>query len=176
MADFDPAFDVVISHEGTALYSNPKTGEVSKFGITAAFWNTLDPTCDHAITIPALDIATAAVIYREFWNKHPFGSLADQTVASKLFDAAVNMGIVQAVKLFQRAINQLPQPPQKVLVADGVLGPLTISAANSCNAALLIETMSEQQEDFYKDLAAAKPEHAGDLAGWLKRAAWPEET
>lgn len=170
MADFDLAFEVVLQHEGTTLYSNPKTGEYSKFGITAGFWGDLSPFGPPtASMISDLTPDSAKDIYRAFWDKHPFGSLTEQTVASKLFDASVNMGIVRAVKLFQRAIKRFV-----VIEADGILGPLTVEAANALDPGELLEAMKDWQENFYRNLAAARPEHAGDLAAWLKRAAWPE--
>lgn len=119
--DFDKAFDRLIGHEGK-FTNNPKDdgnwtggkqdrGELkgTKFGIAANTYPHLD--------IKSLTIEQAKAIYREdFWDvigkAHP-------SIKFQMFDAAVNHGRGNAIRILQRA----------VLVADdGAWGPLSQAA------------------------------------------------
>lgn len=122
--DFDKAFDRLIGHEGK-FTNNPKDdgnwtggkqdrGELkgTKFGIAANTYPHLD--------IKSLTIEQAKAIYREdFWDvigkAHP-------AIKFQMFDAAVNHGRGNAIRILQRA----------VLVADdGAWGPRSQAALNS---------------------------------------------
>lgn len=105
--DFDKAFDRLIGHEGK-FTDNPKDdgnwtggkqgrGELkgTKFGIAANTYPHLD--------IKNLTVAQAKEIYREdFWDV--IGQ-AHGAVKFQLFDAAVNHGRGNAVRMLQRAVN-----------------------------------------------------------------------
>ena len=75
-----------------------------------------------------------------------------------VFDAAVNMGVGQAVRLLQRALG---------VVADGAIGPNTMKAINEADTKKLIDDFSAQKELFYRSLGT----FATFGKGWLRRVA-----
>ena len=121
--DFDKAFDRLIGHEGKYT-NNPKddgnwTGgkqgrgllKGTKYGISAKSYPHLD--------IVNLSIAQAKTIYREdFWDV--IGE-AHESIKFQVFDAAVNHGRGNAIRLLQRAVGS---------AEDGVWGPRSQAALN----------------------------------------------
>lgn len=121
--DFDKAFDRLIGHEG-GYTANPKDdgnwtggkqgrGELkgTKFGIAANTYPHLD--------IKNLTVAQAKAIYKEdFWDV--IGQ-AHGSIKFQLFDAAVNHGRGNAIRMLQRAVE---------VSDDGKWGPLSQAALN----------------------------------------------
>jgi lysozyme family protein len=159
MADFRPAFEFMVRHEGGLVNDPADPGGQTKWGISKRSYPDLD--------IPSLTQEDAAQIYhRDFWQPQPYGLIADQRVANKVFDMAVNMGFHQAHVLLQRSVNGCGGK----VVADGGFGPLTLSAVNSVSADALIDELRENMGKFYYELAAKRPSSAKFLNGWMKRA------
>ena len=109
-----------------------------------------------------------AMFKREFWDSlrlddYPFA------VALILYDAAVNCGCAQSVKLAQRGYNACVGPYGDRLDEDGKAGPLTRKAlcVNATPAALT--AMLDARQRFYEELAARKPSQAVFLEGWTNR-------
>ena len=67
------------------------------------------------------------------------------------------MGPVPAIRLFQLSLGNI--------IADGVLGPATVTAANAADEAKLMDEFKAQLARYYSSLG--KPEF---LLGWLRRA------
>ena len=93
MADFDPAVQLTLQHEG-GFFHNPVTGEVVNFGITLTFVRDsgYSAAADEAF-IQNLTAQEAREIYRKyFWDRYNIGAIANQDLANKVFDLTVNMG------------------------------------------------------------------------------------
>lgn len=121
MISFDTAFARLVSHEG-GLSMDPRDpgnwtgGQVNrgelrgtKYGISAASYPHLD--------IAGLTLERAKAIYHaDFWDvigqAHP-------AIKFQLFDAAVNHGKGNAIRMLQRAVN---------VADDGIWGPLSQNA------------------------------------------------
>lgn len=118
MIDFDKSFDRLIKHEGgytedprdPGNWTSGKCGvgqlKGTKFGIAANTYGHLD--------IKNLTLEQAKAVYRsDFWDvigeAHP-------AIKYQLFDAAVNHGRGNAVRLLQRAVG---------VADDGQWGPLS---------------------------------------------------
>ena len=88
---------------------------------------------------------------------------ADQAVATKLFDMAVNMGPGKAIKLAQASAG-VPD--------DGIFGPKTFRALNVTGDAVqpLLTSICSTQVGFYRGIVMARPKSQKFLAGWLVRA------
>jgi lysozyme family protein len=112
-------------------------------------------------------LAAAKACYEaNYWTPLLLDQVQDQGVAGKVLDIAVNMGTGEAPFLFQRAINASGGK----LTVDGKIGPLTIEAANAASGVLVLNALRSLACQFYRDLAARKPEDAQYLDGWLARA------
>jgi lysozyme family protein len=77
-----------------------------------------------------------------------------------LFDMKVNMGARQAIILLQRALG---------VAADGIFGPLTLTAAMDANIAALLPAVTAQKIAFYKELIVEYPTDSKYYQGWLNR-------
>lgn len=167
---FGAAVAIVLAHEGgyQALPGDPGNwtggkigaGELkgTKYGISAAQYPSLD--------IAALTADEAAAIFRrDFWDRFGLGRLPDP-LAAKLFDAAVNIGIEDAVRCLQRALRACGQHDEE----DGKLGAATLATATAVSPDLVLPALREALAGHYRLVAARNPAQSRFLTGWLARA------
>ena len=84
-----------------------------------------------------ITMAEAEDVYRrKYWQPMACDKL-NPGVANAVFDSGVNSGIGRGVQWLQRAINELGGS----VAVDGVVGPLTVAAANSTPPDKLIDAM-----------------------------------
>ena len=109
-----------------------------------------------------------AIMFRhEFWDALKLDSLPFRQ-AALIYDAAVNHGPAQAVKLSQRGYNRCVGHGVKLAV-DGILGPLTRKALQTDTDKVVREIIQARRE-FYEGIVAARPDQGVFLKGWLNRA------
>ncbi len=167
MARFDNAIEVVLKHEGGRFVDDKSIGEVSKYGLTARFLRSIGlPSKPEDVN--NLTEEQAKAIYREYWwDRYNLDRIADQRVATKVFDMMVNMGPVRAVYILQQALLE----SGIYLKVDGIIGRQTITAVNEVDPDELLSHIRERHAAYYKLLAARDERYAKYLDGWLKRAA-----
>ena len=157
MAEFLKSIDYVLANEGGYVDNPADPGGETNFGISKGAYPMLD--------IKNLTREEAATIYqRDYWK---FDQLASQRVATKVFDASVNMGPVQATRLLQLALGYLQAGP---IVADGKFVPDTIAHANAADEEKLLDEFKARLAKFYADEAISGTGMQGFLMGWLRRA------
>lgn len=175
MSDFKPAFQFVLLHEDSTCSGKVTVdaGGRTRFGIAERFHPELP---DEFFTGPAEEALARAeeIEQREYWDAMRLEEVEDQAVANKLLDMGVNMGVRQAAILAQRAANFLlrtgADPAAAQLAEDGVIGEKTLAAINTLAPEQYHNVLCELGEAHYRHLAAANPEQAMNLHGWLKRA------
>ena len=151
MADFNLAISIVLTNEGGLVDDPNDPGGLTNYGISKASYPNLD--------IKNLTVAQATAIYlRDFWL---FGGIVNQAVATKLFDAYVNMRH-DAIKIAQGIVGA---------VVDGGYGVHTEAAINSTDPTNFLSSFRSALEQHYRGIAAAHPSEAKFLSGWLRRAA-----
>lgn len=100
----------------------------TKWGISAADFPQLD--------IPSLTRESAVAIYfRKYWNAIQGDSLPPR-LSICVLDGAVNQGVEASISMLQKATN---------IQADGVMGPMTISASRSVEQDYLITCFMAQR-------------------------------
>lgn len=105
-----------------------------------------------------------------FWQRLKLDRLPFP-IDGAVLDQAINGGGAAAVKCLQRAINDLPVNFK--LTVDGVLGNLTIDAANMAQSAFgrkLLDRYRVQVSNRYRAIVAADKTQKIFLNGWLRRA------
>lgn len=113
---FDAAVGFVLRHEGGYSTDPNDPGGETSWGISKRSYPALD--------IEALTREEAIGIYRtDYWMAARCDELPGQ-VALLVFDAAVNQGLGAAVRMLQEELG---------VATDGVLGPVTLTAATSRN-------------------------------------------
>lgn len=169
MALFELAIPIVLRHEG-GLVNNPNDpGGITNYGVSLRWLKGqgLAGDIDHDGDVDAQDItlmtqADAMNFYRKFWwDAYHYDAIIAQAVASKIFDAAVNMGAPRAHTFAQRVVG---------VVTDGVLGPKSLGEINAMPSLKFIEAYQEQMAQFYRNLVAINPARQVFLKGWLNRA------
>jgi lysozyme family protein len=147
---FDQCFDKLISHEGGYVNDPRDPGGETKYGISKRSYPQVD--------IKALTLEAAKEIYkRDYWDRAQCDKLPP-ALAYLLFDAAVNSGIGQAIRLLQRALN---------LADDGILGPLTLATVQRVDPEAVCARFLGQRLEFMAKLSAW--EAFG--RGWARRIA-----
>ncbi len=128
-------------------------GGLTRWGISQRAYPDLD--------ISALTRVQAEALYlRDYWMPIHGDSLPP-ALALVVFDAAVNMGPAQAVRILQARLR---------VHEDGVMGPETISAARAFLPRVeLVALFLELRLRFYEALAREYPHHAASLYGWRMR-------
>ena len=134
------------------------TGGLTKYGISKKAFPEVD--------IAALTRTDAIMLYRiHYWATVDAGKLPGP-LALAVFDAAVNVGAVGAVRILQRVVG-VPD--------DGVLGPQTLAAVQRYRSPVaasdLVALYIAARVRWYYDLAATKPHHVPSLRGWINRCA-----
>lgn len=178
MSSFDLAIPVIMHHEGGWVNDPADSGGETNFGWSMRTILQLGLTPkDLGInaesfspgSLKLADRVKCQELYRiHFWNKVGCGNITDQTVATKVFDASVNIGPQRACKLAQQAANACGQS----VSVDGDLGPKSYKAINSIESKTFMEAYAKEMSDFYLGLIATKPKLAKFKKNWLGRASW----
>ncbi|KXZ66832.1 glycoside hydrolase family 108 protein [Acinetobacter venetianus] len=112
---FDQVFDRTIGHEGGYVNNPNDRGGETNWGVTIATAR----ANGYIGSMREMTREQAKQIYfKAFWQR----AKCDQytgAISYQLFDAAVNHGIGNAIRMLQRAANVLD---------DGIVGPITLSA------------------------------------------------
>jgi lysozyme family protein len=165
----EEALAFTLGNEGGYSHHPNDPGGATNFGIIQREldrWNGAHPELAFPSDVKDLSPDQAKAIYRvNYWR---FDGIADPSLAIKLFDIGVNCGTGTAIKLLQRALNALLHPP---LPVDGLLGPLTLGAANAQPPGVLMGALCQAQKDYYQAIVDRKPSQMVFLKGWLHRAA-----
>lgn len=162
MAEFGPALDFALSHEGGYSNNPADKGGATNYGITEATARRHGFTGD----MRNLTAETAAGIYAsEYWPG--LESVLDQAVASKIFDMRVNFGVSGGNKLAQQAANNLVEPPTAV---DGRWGPDTVDTINAAPPVAMLDELAAVAAARYQAIVDRDPSQETFLRGWLRRA------
>lgn len=121
--NFTEALQHVLKHEGGYVNHPDDTGKETNFGITIAVARENGYLGDMR-TIP---MGVVESIYkRKYWDKVRADEMPE-SVRFALFDYAVNSGLGAAIRALQRVLG---------VADDGVLGPMTLAAAQAQSAGL----------------------------------------
>jgi lysozyme family protein len=153
MSEFAPAIAVVLEHEG-GYFDDPRGGP-TKYGISQRSYPNL--------VIRDLEQKDAEVIYlNDWWRKYEYQRIESQTVATKVLDAAVNMGARPAHRCAQRATRAVRQ---RHIAEDGILGPISVNAINESDECCLLAAYRSELAAHYRMIGDSRFER-----GWLNRA------
>lgn len=148
--NFEDAFKKLIVHEGGYVNDPRDPGGETKYGISKRAYPAVD--------IKNLTLDGAKLIYkRDYWDRCRCDDLPE-AVRFDVFDAAVNSGVKQAIVWLQRALG---------VVADGVIGGITLSFAEKTDGYLLAMKYNGTRLLFMTNL----PTWPTYSKGWAKRIA-----
>lgn len=158
MSAWDQAIKFVLDYEGGYVNNPADPGGETFRGISRKNWplwagwphvDNVRNSPDFPNLLMADEKLTQLVMdfYREvFWNAIHGDELPDHW-AIATFDCAVNQGIKRAIRLMQVAVN---------IEADGVVGPVTVSAVHKANHSRLEKLLALRAVE-YVHLILEKP-------------------
>lgn len=151
---FDEAFDRLIGHEGGYVDHPDDPGGATNWGITERTARAHGYDGD----MRALTRETARRIYRESYWDRARADQYDGAIGYQLFDAAVNHGIGNAVRMLQRAVG---------VADDGAVGPVTLVAIQAMTPTDVLMRFNAERLMFYTALSTW-PSFG---RGWARRVA-----
>ncbi|MCD0203284.1 hypothetical protein LO750_04635 [Klebsiella aerogenes] len=172
----DNIFDAILGKEGGYVDHPNDKGGPTNWGITQATARAHGYAGDmrNLTREQALSILEA-----DYWYGPRFDQVAtvSSVIAAELCDTGVNMGPSVPVKWLQRWLNAFNNQ-QKLypdLVADGQIGPRSISALKSYLAArgkdgeeVMLRALNCSQGQRYLELAEGRPANESFVYGWVK--------
>ncbi len=152
--NFDECFAALIAHEGGFADLENDPGGKTRFGVTEA----VARAAGYGGDMRELPLSLAKAIYRsQYWDAVRGDELPDG-IRYYVFDAAAASGVRQSILWLQRALG---------VAADGVLGPVTIAAANAANPDRLKARLLSQRLRFMAGLS----NWPSFSRGWSRRVA-----
>lgn len=174
MADFYKAIKHIIENEGGFSDHPADPGGTTKYGISLRFLKSegIDINKDYSINkkdIQDLTLNDAQRLYQTyFWNPNKYEFINDQGIATKTFDLAVNIGASNANKILQKSLNATEGQPN--LTVDGIIGGMSIDAANKANGKFLQDVMRIEAVNYYNQLIVNNSKLSVFRNGWMNRA------
>lgn len=181
MAEFAPAVEVLLLHEGGFVDHPDDPGGATNYGVSLRWLlsqftveglnpDTFDFDGDgdvDANDIKLMPREAAIELYRlKWWNEYGYAQIADQAIATRMFSFSVNVGASQAHKFIQRACRACEWD----LVDDGLLGPRSFGAINTIDPQRLLPALRAEAAGFYRGLVMKEKGFKTFLNGWLRRA------
>jgi lysozyme family protein len=173
MSKFETAIPVIMKHEGGWVNDSVDPGGETNYGWSMLTIKRLglhpnDLGLNQSEFTPGclklMSANTAITLYRKyFWNKYAFEAVMDQTSATKMFDAAVNMGPRRAIGFAQRACQ---------IAVDGIMGQVTVAAINKMNGEDFVRAYAKQMTSYYESIIVRNPSLVKFKNNWMKRAQW----
>ncbi|QHM76373.1 hypothetical protein C7M52_02349 [Mixta theicola] len=169
-------FNAIIEKEGDYINHPADKGGATRWGITEQ----VARAHGYAGAMAELPQATAlTILYNDYWSGPRLDRLAQvsQAIAVKLCDTGVNMGPVPAISWLQRWLNAFSQQ-QKLygrLIADGNIGPLTLSALDifltqrgAEGERVMLKALNCSQGARYLQITESRPQNQAFIYGWIK--------
>ncbi len=188
---FTRALAATLTHEGGYANDPADPGGETYRGISRRFhqawpgWDIIDahrhspdfPAC--LDTIPVLNDQVAEFYRVQYWDRLSGDELAllAPSLAARLFDMAVNLGVHRAAIMLQQALNALNRNGKTWpdLACDGQIGPATLAAVKRYadterTDTLLLNTLRIIHGHHYLKTMRQHPTLEKYARGWLARA------
>jgi lysozyme family protein len=134
---------LLLAHEGGFVEHPDDPGGATKFGITGRTLARFRGTKVTREAVMALTRDKAGEVYRTLYWDAISGDHLPAGIDYAVFDAAVNSGVRQATLWLQRALG---------VTADGVIGPVTLAAAQKADPETVIAAICDKRLIFLQRL------------------------
>ena len=155
-SNFALSLEYVLKNEGGYVNDPRDPGGETMMGVTKAAWSTwLKRHIDDG-EMAKLTVADITPFFKAlYWDKSYCNQLPTG-IDYMAFDASVNMGVGQSIRLLQKSLGCVP---------DGVIGSNTMKAINDADVSDMIDRYTALKEQFYRSLALFNTYGKG----WLSR-------
>jgi lysozyme family protein len=167
---FDGALAMVLEHEGGFVDHPKDPGGATNKGITQGTYNAYLEKLGRAPQSVALvtDAELREIYYQGYWLPAHCDEMPAESLALLMFDAAVNHGPREAVRLLQRAAG-VPDHQCDGKWGDQSRAQLNLKCATYAGISAVVEACLQKREEFYRRLVDARPSLSCFLKGWLNR-------
>lgn len=165
---FDP-IKTILDNEGGFVNKDNDRGGPTNLGITQKTYTKYLGRIATIEDVMNITEEIAREIYEREYLTGPRISSLNGFLQIKILDMAVNFGPRRAIKLLQRSINKTTL---FTLKADGLLGPVTKKAANSCfewMGRYFINIICDERDKMYRRIVIFNSTQKEFLQGWLNR-------
>jgi lysozyme family protein len=160
----DQIIDELIAREGGFTNDPVDPGGPTKYGITAGTlgeWRGLHRAATPA-EVASLTRAEAKDIYIKTYIEAPgFNAILNERLRVALIDDGVNSGTAAAIRRLQRVLG---------VSVDGVLGPMTLAAANAITSDWVLTELVKARCLHYARIVQQDASQRRFIVGWLTRA------
>lgn len=160
MSGFPEALPFTLRWEGGYVDHPADPGGATNRGVTQATYDAWRKAGGLATrSVRLIEDDEVGAIYRDrYWSEAGCDALP-WPMSLAHFDAAVNHGPRNAVRILQRALG---------VKVDGKIGPVTVAAARSAGP-LMVRLMLCERRSFYHEIVVQRPTLRVFLDGWLNR-------
>jgi lysozyme family protein len=154
--NFDASVAEVLKDEGGYVNHPADPGGITNLGVTKKSYESYVGRPVSVKVMKSLTVDMVKPIYRrKYWDACKCDELP-LGVDYAVFDFAVNSGPGRAAKMLQRVLG---------LTEDGIIGPMTLKAANEIGSVWLINKLCTVRQNYLEDL----PAFAIFGKGWTSR-------
>lgn len=100
------------------------------------------------------------IYFVNYWKAGHCNDMPTRTIKIRHFDACVNLGPVQAIKLLQKVLN---------VETDGIVGPITEAALNRMNPRALADEILWERLRFYREITRDESNALIELCKYLRQ-------
>lgn len=169
--------DMVLRHEGGYSNNANDKGKETYCGISRVYhpqwqgWDIIDKNKPLKTNQKVNSAELLSFVYdfylSKFYNPLKIDSIENLSISGHLFCHGVNAGIASAVKIAQKAINNIYKAN---ILVDGKIGNITLSWLNKkTKQRELIDEIITLRKNYYESIVRNKPTQLVFLKGWINR-------
>jgi lysozyme family protein len=143
--NWDRCFDMVIKTEGGYVDNPHDPGGRTNLGVTQRAWEAFLNRHVTEAEMRALTPENVKGFYKDLYWDRIKGDQLPSGIDYAVYDFAVNSGPYRAAQYLQEIAGT---------VIDGMIGPNSVEAVRSCNAAEVADAICDMRLDFLKRLPA----------------------
>jgi lysozyme family protein len=142
--NWDACFEMVLRHEGGFVNHPKDPGGMTNLGVTRSAWQGFLNRDVTEAEMRALTPEAVKPFYKALYWDRIKGDVLPDGVDYAAYDLAVNSGPHRAAQYLQEIAG---------VTADGMIGPKSIEAIQSCDAKETADAICDMRLDFLKRLA-----------------------
>lgn len=166
--EFNIAFNDIMGWEKSTYTNHPNDrGGPTKYGISLRFMQLINPNATTNDIKNLTEEEAKKIYFTYFWIQYRIDEVKEQSIAIKMLNMFVNLQPIAAGRIMQVSVNQVSKLG---LTVDGVIGPKSLGAINTCNPDILLAYIKLNLITHYERICAVDESQKVHFLGWVRRA------